>query len=96
MLCDLTLWDLVKTVNLDSAGNSRLLHMLERKLGWGFSVTQFLGKKNRISDALSRYRFTELAALAVLVEEFPTKEEMQEAEKLEGAVLASTLGLILS
>ena len=57
---------LVRTVNLDSVGNPRLLPMLERMLRWRFSVTHVPGKKNRIPDALSRYPWAELAALAVL------------------------------
>ena len=70
--------------------------MLERMLCWRFSVTQVPGKKNRIPDALSRYPWAELAALAVLGAEFPTEEEIQEGEELEGAVVASALGVILS
>ena len=37
-----------------------------------------------------------MAALAFLGAEFPTKDAIQEAEELEGAVVASVLDMILS
>ena len=65
-------------------------------LQWRFSVTHVPGKKYRILDALSRYPWAELAALAALGAEFPTEEEILEAEELEGAVVASVSGVVLS
>ena len=73
---------LVRTVNLDSVGSPRLLPMLERMLRWRFSVTHIPGKKNRITDPLSRYIWAELAALALLVADFPTEKDILEAVEL--------------
>ena len=87
---------LVKTVNLDWVGNPRLLCMSERMLRWRFGVTHIQGKKNRIPDALSTYPWAKLVVFAVLGAEYPTKEEIKEADELESAMVASVSGVILS
>ena len=43
-----------------------------------------------------RYSWVELAGLAVLLEEYYTEEEIQEANELEGAMVTSVMGVILS
>ena len=59
-------------------------------------LEKMLREEKQDLKALSHYSWAKLALLACLEAEFPTKKDIWEAKELEGAVIVSVSGVVLS
>ena len=80
---------LIKQRDLEAV-TPRPLRLMEKLLGWNFTIHHIAGKRDVIPDALFRFPWAEVAVMG------PSSQEVEDAEKLEEAVLAEISSSMVS